>query len=46
VWIEPGAALAQIHRRDFPILPPTTIILGRLARIDSWDQLRCAYRLP
>ncbi|HXK27200.1 MAG TPA: hypothetical protein VJ646_02980 [Candidatus Binatia bacterium] len=45
VWIEPAAALAQIHRRDFPILPPTTIVLERLARIDSWQQLRDRYSL-
>jgi len=45
VWIEPAAALAQIHRRDFPILPPTTIVLERLARIESWQQLRDRYSL-
>lgn len=45
VWIEPAAALAQIHRRDFPILPPTTIVLERLARIPSWRQLRDKYNL-
>ena len=45
VWIEPAAALAQIHRRDFPILPPTTIVLERLARIGSWQQLRSKYNL-
>ena len=45
VWIRPAAALAQKHRRDFPILPPTTIVLERLARIDSWQQLRDRYQL-
>lgn len=45
VWIKPAAALAQIHRRDFPILPPTTVVLERLARIDSWQQLRGKYNL-
>ena len=45
VWIEPAAALAQIHRRDFPILPPTTVVLERLARIGSWEQLRGKYNL-
>jgi 8-oxo-dGTP pyrophosphatase MutT (NUDIX family) len=45
VWIQPAAALAQIHRRDFPILPPTTVVLERLARIDSWQQLRGRYNL-
>jgi len=45
VWLQPAAALAQIHRRDFPILPPTTVVLERLARIDSWQQLRDRYNL-
>lgn len=45
IWIQPAAALAQIHRRDFPILPPTTVVLERLARIDSWQQLRGKYNL-
>jgi len=45
VWIQPAAALAQIHRRDFPILPPTTVVLERLARIGSWSRLRASYKL-
>ena len=45
IWIQPATALAQIHRRDFPILPPTTIVLDRLARIGSWQQLRGRYNL-
>jgi 8-oxo-dGTP pyrophosphatase MutT (NUDIX family) len=45
VWLQPAAALAQIHRRDFPILPPTTVVLERIARIDSWQQLRDRYNL-
>ena len=46
IWIEPAAALAQIHRHDFPILPPTTTVLGQLARFSTWDRLRAKYRLP
>jgi 8-oxo-dGTP pyrophosphatase MutT (NUDIX family) len=46
IWIEPAAALAQIHRDDFPILPPTTTVLGQLARFSTWDRLRAKYRLP
>jgi len=46
IWIQPAAALAQIHRRDFPILPPTTTVLGELARFNTWDRLRANYRLP
>jgi len=45
VWIQPVAALAQIHQRDFPILPPTTIVLDRLARVGSWSRLRANYKL-
>ena len=45
VCLEPAAALAQIHRHDFPILPPTTVVLERLARIDSWQQLSRRYNL-
>jgi len=46
VWIEPAAALAQIHRHDFPLLPPTTTVLDELARFNTWDRLRAEYRLP
>ncbi len=46
IWIQPAAALAQIHRRDFPILPPTTTVLSQLARFSTWDRLRANYRLP
>ena len=46
IWIQPAAALAQIHRRDFPILPPTTTVLGELARFNTWDRLRAKYCLP
>ncbi len=45
VWIYPAAALAQIHRRDFPILPPTTTVLSELARFSTWDRLRSVYHL-
>jgi hypothetical protein len=45
VWIQPAAALAQIHRRDFPILPPTTTVLADLAQLQTWDRLRSVYDL-
>jgi 8-oxo-dGTP pyrophosphatase MutT (NUDIX family) len=45
LWIMPEAALAQIHRRDFPILPPTTTVLQNLARLDSWERLRAEFKL-
>jgi len=46
VWIKPEKALAQVHQRDFPILPPTTTVLEDLAAIDTWNDLRARYRLP
>jgi 8-oxo-dGTP pyrophosphatase MutT (NUDIX family) len=46
LWIKAETALARMDRRDFPILPPTTIVLQRLARISSWDQLRTEFKLP
>jgi 8-oxo-dGTP pyrophosphatase MutT (NUDIX family) len=45
LWIKPEAALAQIHRRDFPILPPTTTVLQNLARLGSWQRLRAEFKL-
>jgi hypothetical protein len=45
VWIQPADALAQIHRRDFPILPPTTTVLADLAQLQTWDRLRSVYDL-
>ena len=44
LWIKPAAALARMDRHDFPILPPTTVVLERLARIGSWQQLRDRYQ--
>jgi 8-oxo-dGTP pyrophosphatase MutT (NUDIX family) len=38
-WIKPPEALARADREDFPILPPTTTVLGDLARIPTWNQL-------
>jgi hypothetical protein len=45
LWIKPEDALTRIHRRDFPILPPTTTVLQNLARFDSWDRLRGEFKL-
>ncbi len=45
VWIEPEKALASIDRRDFPILPPTTTVLQRLAQLGSWARLRAEFQL-
>jgi 8-oxo-dGTP pyrophosphatase MutT (NUDIX family) len=46
LWISPAEAIERIHRRDFPILPPTTTVLQRLSRISSWTQLRAEFKLP
>ena len=46
MWIRAEEAIARIDRRDFPILPPTTTVLQRLARLSSWEQLRAEFRLP
>ncbi|MGH7929018.1 MAG: NUDIX hydrolase [Candidatus Binatia bacterium] len=45
VWLNPGDALAQIDRRDFPILPPTTTVLQELGRFSSWERLRAKFNL-
>jgi len=45
LWIRPEEAMARIHRRDFPILPPTTTVLQNLARLDTWDQFRAEFKL-
>jgi 8-oxo-dGTP pyrophosphatase MutT (NUDIX family) len=45
LWIKPAAALAQVDRYDFPILPPTTTVLEDLAEIHSWGDLCARYRL-
>ena len=45
LWIKPDEALANIDRHDFPILPPTTTVLQRLARLGSWARLREEFRL-
>jgi 8-oxo-dGTP pyrophosphatase MutT (NUDIX family) len=45
LWIKPEAALARVDRRDFPILPPTTTVLGNLAQLGSWDRLCARFEL-
>jgi 8-oxo-dGTP pyrophosphatase MutT (NUDIX family) len=44
LWIRPADALARPYE-EFPILPPTTTVLQRLAEINSWEHLRSEYRL-
>lgn len=45
VWLKPQEALERIHRRDFPILPPTTTVLQDLSRLASWERLRARFQL-
>jgi 8-oxo-dGTP pyrophosphatase MutT (NUDIX family) len=44
LWVRPEDAMARVHRRDFPILPPTTTVLQNLARLSSWDRLRAEFK--
>lgn len=45
LWIAPDAALERMDRRDFPILPPTTTVLARLARLATWKGLAREFKL-
>lgn len=45
LWITAEDALARMDRRNFPILPPTTTVLERLARLVAWDRLRTEFKL-
>ena len=45
LWIAPEAALARMDWSDFPILPPTTTVLERLARLATWNRLATEFRL-
>lgn len=45
LWIAAGDALTRMDRRNFPILPPTTTVLQRLAGLSSWEQLRGEFKL-
>ena len=43
VWVTPDEALTRTFDRDFPLIPPTTTVLGNLARVGSWERLRNKY---
>jgi 8-oxo-dGTP pyrophosphatase MutT (NUDIX family) len=45
LWIQPEEALARMDRRNFPILPPTTTVLQRLARLPTWRRLSAEFKL-
>ena len=39
LWINPAEAMARLDRYEFPILPPTTTVIGELSRIGTWARL-------
>ncbi len=45
LWVSPQDALSRINRHDFPMLPPTTTVLGELRRISSWQGLQNRFHL-
>jgi hypothetical protein len=45
LWVVPQDALSRIHRRDFPLLPPTTTVLAELGQISTWNELKRRFRL-
>jgi 8-oxo-dGTP pyrophosphatase MutT (NUDIX family) len=45
LWVAPKDALSRIHRRDFPLLPPTTTVLTELGQISTWDELHRRFHL-
>jgi 8-oxo-dGTP pyrophosphatase MutT (NUDIX family) len=45
LWIKPQEALARMHQKDFPILPPTTTVLQNLAGLGTWERLRAEFGL-
>lgn len=44
-WITPKAALEQSESAQFPMMPPTIIVLRILAEHGSWQDLSAAFRL-
>ena len=38
-------ALARMNHRNFPILPPTTTVLHRLASVSTWERLHAEFGL-
>lgn len=45
VWISPGNALAKAESKEFPMMPPTMIVLRMLAEIGTWGALVATYNL-
>ena len=45
VWLKPQDALKESESGRFPMMPPTLIALRTLADLESWQNLKSAYRL-
>ncbi len=45
LWIKAEEALARLDHREFPILPPTTTVLQRLARLATWERVQAEFDL-
>jgi 8-oxo-dGTP pyrophosphatase MutT (NUDIX family) len=45
VWLTPQEALEQSESGHLPMMPPTLIALRALAELQTWQNLRSAYRL-
>ena len=45
VWITPESALRKADSKEFPMMPPTVIVLKMLADLRNWDHLVGAYNL-
>ena len=45
IWLTPQEALEQSESGRLPMMPPTLIALRELAELETWENLRSAYRL-
>ncbi|HZD41916.1 MAG TPA: hypothetical protein VE131_14430, partial [Terriglobales bacterium] len=45
LWLTPKTALDRANSGNYPMMPPTIIVLRTLAEHDSWENLRTAFRL-
>jgi 8-oxo-dGTP pyrophosphatase MutT (NUDIX family) len=45
LWVSPRVALERFEKGEFPIMPPTVMVLRILNKHDSWAGLRAAFNL-
>jgi 8-oxo-dGTP pyrophosphatase MutT (NUDIX family) len=45
LWISPRVALDRCHAGDFPMMPPTLMVLRSLSSHDSWESLCASFNL-